>query len=105
MLVGGTPIDRTGGNPMTASSAATTMSQCRARSVPPARQLPCTWAITGMVQSQTRAHPAPRSSIASTSPSRPGRGAGSAGSMSSGRIPYPEEKERPEPRITMARVS
>ena len=54
MLVGGTPIDRTGGKPMRASSAATTMSQWRARSVPPARQLPCTWAMTGMVQSQTR---------------------------------------------------
>ncbi len=48
MLVGGTPIDRTGGNPIRASSAATTMSQCKARSVPPARQLPCTCAMTGM---------------------------------------------------------
>ena len=53
MLVGGTPMDRTGGNPMRASSAAMTMSQCRARSVPPARQLPWTWAMTGMRQSQT----------------------------------------------------
>ena len=47
MLVGGTPMERTGGNPMRASSAATTRSQCRARSVPPARQFPCTWAMTG----------------------------------------------------------
>ena len=69
MLVGGTPMERTGGKPMRASSAATTRSQCSARSVPPARQLPCTWAMTGMAQSQTRPHPSARASMADTSPS------------------------------------
>ena len=54
---------------MRASSAATTRSQCRARSVPPARQFPCTWAMTGSAQSQMRAHPSPSASMADTSPS------------------------------------
>ena len=38
MCVGGVPIERTGGKPICASSAAMMMSQCIARSVPPAMQ-------------------------------------------------------------------
>ena len=47
MLVGGDPPIRNAGKPIVASSAATMRSQCCARSVPPARQCPWIWAITG----------------------------------------------------------
>ncbi len=87
MFVGGTPIDRTGGNPMRASSAATTRSQCSTRSVPPARQLPCTWAMTGMAQSHRRPHPLASASMAVTSPSRASRCSKSPGSVSSAMNP------------------
>ena len=87
MLVGGTPMERTGGKPMWASSAATTRSQCRARSVPPARQFPCTWAMTGTAQFQMRAHPSPRASMADTSLSIAACGGKSPGSASSAMKP------------------
>ena len=87
MLVGGTPMERTGGKPMRASSAATTRSQCSARSVPPARQFPCTWAMTGIAQFQIRAQPSPRASMAVTSPSMAACGGKSPGSVSSAMKP------------------
>ena len=95
MLVGGTPMERTGGKPSLASSAATTRSQCNARSVPPARQFPWTWAMTGSAQFQIRAHPSPRASIAVTSPSMAVCWGKSPGSASSAMKPYPEENDRP----------
>ena len=95
MLVGGTPMERTGGKPILASSAATTRSQCKARSVPPARQFPWTWAMTGSAQFQIRAHPSPRASIAVTSPSIAVCWGKSPGSASSAMKPYPEENDRP----------
>ena len=87
MLVGGTPMERTGGKPMLASSAATIRSQCSARSVPPARQFPCTCAMTGSAQFQMRAHPSPRASMAETSPSIAACGVKSPGSVSSAMYP------------------
>ncbi len=48
MFCGGVPLARAAGKPMRASSAATTMSHISARSVPPARQLPWTCAMTGL---------------------------------------------------------
>ena len=60
-------MERTGGKPMLASSAATMRSQCRARSVPPARQFPWTCARTGRAQFHTRAQPSPSASMAETS--------------------------------------